>query len=60
VQSDSKVVIKFDHSMDVDSVITAYASAELPADKVSFDWSAGSDELTITPSAPLAYAKGDP
>lgn len=60
VMSDAKIVIKFDRAMDTASVIDAYASMELPAEKVTFNWNTELDQLTITPNAPLEYAAGGP
>jgi hypothetical protein len=60
VASNSTVVITFDRAMDQASVVAAYSSAELPSDAVTFSWSTGGDELTITPKSPLEYANGDP
>ena len=58
VKSDANVVVKFDRPMDTASVIAAYSSVELAADKVTFEWNGNDTELTIKPKAPLAYAAG--
>lgn len=58
VQSDAKIVVQFDRPMDTSSVLAAYSSADLPLEKVTFEWNAKDDELTLQPMDPLAYAAG--
>lgn len=60
VREDASIVFVFSEPMDADKTIAAYASSTLPPEKVKFTWNASGDQLTVTPMAPLAYAKGDP
>ncbi len=58
VKSDAVFVVTFDRPMDAASVAGAYASAELPSDKVALSWNGSGDQLSITPTSPLSYAAG--
>jgi len=58
VHEDEPIRVTFSEPMDQASVEAAYASADLPADQVTFAWSPDGKVLTITSMAPLAYAEG--
>lgn len=58
IVGDTTLVVRFSEPMDEVSVQQAYQSVDIPSGMVTFDWSDASDELTITPNAPLAYAEG--
>lgn len=58
VPADAQIVITFSEAMDRATVEAAYASQQLPLDKVSMSWNDAMDQLTIHPDQPLAYAEG--
>jgi hypothetical protein len=58
VRDDQHLEVTFSEPMNQASVEAAYASDDLPAEQVTFAWSADGTILTITPSALLAYAEG--
>lgn len=58
VAADAAIVVRFTEPMDRTKTQTAYQSADLPADRVTFSWSAAGDTLTITPTSKLPYAEG--
>lgn len=58
VTASEKILVTFSEQMDPATVEAAYSSAELPRNKVSFEWSAGGTVLAISPDAPLSYAEG--
>jgi hypothetical protein len=58
VGADAKIVITFSEQMDPATVEAAYASQQLPLDKVSMSWNADGTVLVISPDQPLAYAEG--
>jgi hypothetical protein len=57
VRPDASIVISFNQPMDPTTVEAAYASDELPANAVTFEWDAAKTVLTVVPSAPLGYAE---
>ena len=58
VTATTPIVVTFSEPMDQPATQTAYQSVSLPASSVSFSWDATGTILTITPNAPLEYAKG--
>ncbi|MEO7037528.1 MAG: Ig-like domain-containing protein [Polyangiaceae bacterium] len=58
VGSDTTIVIRFAQPMNSEATEAAYRSSDLPATGVSFTWSDGFTQLTLTPRAALDYAEG--
>lgn len=58
VPADAQIVITFSEPMDRGTVEDAYASPQLPFDKISMSWNAAGDTLTIRPDQPMALAEG--
>lgn len=58
VDADAEIVITFSEPMAQATAQAAYQSADIPAASVTFGWNPAGDELTITPTASLAYAEG--
>jgi hypothetical protein len=57
--ADTKIVVVFSEPMDPATVEAAYASEQVPLDKVSTQWNADQTVLTISPDQPLAYGTGN-
>jgi Bacterial Ig-like domain len=58
VASGARIVVSFSRPMDQLATQAAYQSGSLPASGVTFDWDSAGTVLTITPNAPLDYARG--
>jgi len=58
VGAGAKIEITFSEPMDRGTIEAAYASPELPLDKISMAWNADGTVLTISPDQPLIYAEG--
>jgi len=56
VVQNATLSVTFSEPMDVDSVVEAYASDQLPLDKVTLSWADHNMRLAIKPSALLEYA----
>jgi Bacterial Ig-like domain len=54
----SNIVITFSEKMDQVATQSAYQSATLPADQVTFSWNAEGTVLTVDPKGDLLYARG--
>jgi hypothetical protein len=59
IGADAKIEVTFSEAMDRATVEAAYASAALPLDKVSMQWSPDMTVLTISPDQPLLYGTGN-
>lgn len=59
VEASAVLVFRFSEPMDAESTEAAYASTELPAESVNFQWNDAGDTLTIIPKTKLAYSEGD-
>jgi Bacterial Ig-like domain len=58
VAADARIVVTFSQPMDQLATQAAYQSDSLPTSGVTFDWDSAGMVMTITPNAPLAYARG--
>ena len=58
VAATEAIHVTFSEQMDPATVEAAYSSTDLPLEQVALAWSPDGTTLTITPSAPLAYAEG--
>lgn len=57
VRADAKIVLTFSEPMDRAATEAAWASEELPGEKMGFVWNEAGTVLTVTPSSPLEYAE---
>jgi hypothetical protein len=58
IAANEKIIITFSEPMDPATVEAAYASSDLPADAVTFEWTTDQKVLAITPKQSLVYAEG--
>jgi hypothetical protein len=58
VAKDTTIVITFAEPMNKLATQSAYQSADIPAEDVTFSWNSAGTVLTITPNADLTYATG--
>jgi len=58
VEQDAAIRITFDRAMNEATVLTAYASDDLPLSALNASWNSTRTTLTLTPKAQLSYASG--
>ncbi len=58
VRADANLVVTFDRPMDKTKTAQAYVSSDLPATAATLTWNTQGTQLTVNPTADLAYASG--